>query len=69
LTLEFNREGYGAGDEVVAQLSARTPAGGPAMGASASAVARVEAVEVFRGEFTTGADGDVAIRFTLPNVR
>ena len=69
LQMDFLRDGYGPGDEVMAHLKARTAGGKLATGATVMAVARVEGQEVYRDSGVVGATGDVTLSFKLPDVR
>ncbi|MEZ6114086.1 MAG: MG2 domain-containing protein [Pirellulaceae bacterium] len=64
--IEFLRDGYGPGDEVVATLHSERAEGGVPAGASVDVIARVDGVEAFRGQAQIDEAGDCTARFTLP---
>lgn len=64
--IKFLRDGYGAGDEVVASLHADRAEGGIPSGAPVTVMARVDGTEVFRGTTSVDAKGNCQARFKLP---
>jgi hypothetical protein len=64
--ITFVRDGYGPGDDVTAGLSVKRAEGGIPVGASVTAIARVDGVEVFRGPSTIDALGTCQVMFQLP---
>ncbi|MBW3596082.1 MAG: A-macroglobulin complement component [Planctomycetes bacterium] len=64
--IEFLRDGYGAGDTVVATLHVERAEGGVPAGAPVTVIARVDGQEVFRGPAKVNDDGDANVRFELP---
>jgi len=62
----FLRDGYGPGDDVVATVHADRAEGGAADGATVTAVARVDGVEVFRGPSRFDDRGNCRVSFKLP---
>ncbi len=65
--IEFLRDGYGPGDTVVATLEATRAEGGVPEGATVTAIARVDGVEVARVPVTMSNTGSAEARFDLPN--
>jgi uncharacterized protein YfaS (alpha-2-macroglobulin family) len=64
--IKFLRDGYGAGDTVVATLHTERAEGGIPAGAPVTVLARVDGVEVFRGPAQVDGDGNATARFELP---
>jgi uncharacterized protein YfaS (alpha-2-macroglobulin family) len=64
--IKFIRDGYGAGDEVVASLHADRAEGGAPTGAPVTVIARVDGAEVFRGASKIDDKGNCQARFKLP---
>lgn len=64
--LQFVKKAYGPGEEVTAVLGATRAEGGIPAGAAVTAVATVDAKEVFRGSFALDARGGLTVRFRLP---
>ncbi len=64
--IKFLRDGYGAGDEVVASLHADRAEGGTPAGVPVTVLARVDGAEVFRGTTSIDAKGNCQARFKLP---
>lgn len=64
--IEFLREGYGPGDEVVAILDAKRAEGGVPADAAVEIIARVDEAETWRANATIGDDGLLEARFRLP---
>lgn len=64
--IKFLRDGYGAGDTVVATLHTERAEGGIPAGAPVTVIARVDGAEVFRGPSKVDANGDATARFELP---
>ncbi|XAM01447.1 MG2 domain-containing protein [Phycisphaeraceae bacterium D3-23] len=64
--IEFLRDGYGPGDTVVATLEAERAEGGVPEGATVTAIARVDGVEVARVPVTMSNAGNAEARFELP---
>jgi hypothetical protein len=64
--IKFIRDGYGAGDEVVATLHAERAEGGIPTDAPVMVIARVDGVEAFRGPAKIDAKGNCQARFKLP---
>ncbi|MBI4574718.1 MAG: A-macroglobulin complement component [Planctomycetes bacterium] len=64
--VEFLRKGYGPGEEVTALLEATRAEGGIPAGARVTAVARVDGLEVHRGEASLDATGRLSVKFRLP---
>ena len=64
--IEFLRDGYGPGDTVVATLEATRAEGGVPEGATVTAIARVDGVEVARVPVTMSNTGNAEARFELP---
>ncbi|MFI4862058.1 MAG: MG2 domain-containing protein, partial [Phycisphaerales bacterium JB063] len=64
--IEFLRDGYGPGDTVVATLEAERAEGGVPEGATVTAIARVDGVEVARVPVTMSNTGNAEARFELP---
>lgn len=64
--IKFIREGYGAGDEVVATLHADRAEGGTPAGARVTILARVDGAEIFRGPASIDNSGHCLARFKLP---
>ena len=64
--IEFLRDGYGPGDTVVATLEATRAEGGVPEGATVTAIARVDGVEVARVPVTMSNAGTSEARFELP---
>ena len=65
--ITFLRDGYGAGDEVVATLEVTRAEGGVPVGAKVDALARLDGVVVHRGSAGTVDDaGRAGVRFRLP---
>jgi len=65
--IEFLRDGYGPGDTVVATLEATRAEGGVPEGATVTAIARVDGVEVARVPINMSQKGTAEARFELPN--
>jgi hypothetical protein len=64
--IRFLRDGYGAGDEVVASLHAVRAEGGVPTGATVTVLARIDGVDVFRGGVLINEQGSGVARFSLP---
>jgi len=64
--IKFIRDGYGAGDEVVARLHTERAEGGIPVGAKVTVIARVDGREAFRGPAKVNAKGNCVARFKLP---
>ncbi|MBI3722541.1 hypothetical protein HY251_01080, partial [bacterium] len=64
--LEFAKKAYGPGERVSATLKAERAEGGVPLGASATAVATVDGVEVHRSEVSLDASGLCSVSFSLP---
>ncbi len=64
--IKFLRDGYGAGDTVVATLHTERAEGGIPAGAPVTVIARVDGAEVFRGSAQVDENGDATARFELP---
>jgi len=64
--IEFLRDGYGPGDEVVATLEVERAEGGIPAGAKVTVIARVDGQEVFRGPSRVDDQGHCEARFPLP---
>jgi len=64
--IEFLRDGYGPGDTVVATLEATRAEGGVPEGATVTAIARVDGVDVARVPVTMSNAGTSEARFELP---
>ncbi|MEM9415027.1 MAG: MG2 domain-containing protein [Planctomycetota bacterium] len=64
--IAFLRDGYGPGDTVVATLEAERAEGGVPEGATVTAIARVDGVEVARVPVTMSNTGNAEARFELP---
>jgi hypothetical protein len=64
--IKFLRDGYGAGDTVVATLHTERAEGGIPAGAPVTVIARVDGAEVFRGPAQVDDKGDATARFELP---
>ncbi len=64
--IKFIRDGYGAGDEVVASLHAERAEGGVPGGAAVVVIARVDGAETFRGPARIDGQGNCLARFKLP---
>ena len=65
--IQFTRDGYGAGDSVRASLSIERAEGGPPIGASVTAIARLDGTEVYRGlAQTVSESGLIDTEFKLP---
>lgn len=62
----FLRDGYGPGDKVTATLHTERAEGGAPAGAKVAAIARVDGVEVFRGDTAVDAAGNAYVQFDLP---
>ena len=56
--IKFLRDGYGAGDEVVATLHAERAEGGLPAGSAVTVMARVDGAEVFQGPAQIDAQGN-----------
>ena len=66
MKLEFDRKGYGAGDEVMADFSMRNLDDAPIKHYSGEFTVSLDGQALKKGSFTTNADGKVALSFTLP---
>ncbi|MFN0054841.1 MAG: MG2 domain-containing protein, partial [Planctomycetales bacterium] len=64
--IKFLRDGYGAGDEVVATIHVERAEGGTPVDARLTVTARVDDAEAYRGSATLDHEGNGAIRFPLP---
>src|SRR6185436_13814074 len=64
--IKFVRDGYGAGDEVVATLHAERAEGGVPSGVPVTVIARVDGEEAFRGPAQIDQQGNCQARFKLP---
>ncbi len=64
--LEFEKKAYGPGEKVSATLKATRAEGGVPTGATATAVATVDGVEVHRSEVALDASGGCTVSFSLP---
>lgn len=64
--LEFTKKGYGAGDRAQAKLEVERAEGGFPVGATVTAVARIDGSEVFRGSLNVNDNGKCFIDFDLP---
>lgn len=64
--IKFLRDGYGAGDEVVATLHADRAEGGIPADAPVRVIARVDGAEVYRGTSKIDDKGNCLARFKLP---
>lgn len=64
--IKFLRDGYGAGDEVVAALHAERAEGGVPRGAAVTVTARVDGAQVFHGPAKIDDHGNCLARFKLP---
>lgn len=65
--LEFTRDSYAPGDEVVADFSAERTEGGAVANQALRITATVDGVETFKSEDTkTSGNGTSQVRFTLP---
>ena len=64
--IKFIRDGYGAGDEVVASLHAERAEGGVPAGSAVTVIARVDGTETFRGPAQIDDKGNCLARFKLP---
>ena len=65
--IEFVRDGYGPGDDVVAILEASRAEGGVPAGAAVDIVATVDGIDVYQGATEIDAKGYCEARFELPN--
>jgi len=65
--IEFLRDGYGPGDDVVATLEVKRAEGGVPEGAKVTVIARVDGAEVFRGRTQVDSQGVCEARFRLPD--
>ena len=65
--IEFVREGYGPGDDVVAILEAGRAEGGVPAGAAVDIVATIDGIDVYQGATEIDAKGYCEARFELPN--
>ena len=65
--LEFTRDSYAPGDEVIADFAAERAEGGAAADAALQIIATVDGETVFEQSTTTSAAGTAQIRFTLPS--
>ncbi|MBS0202999.1 MAG: A-macroglobulin complement component [Planctomycetes bacterium] len=65
--IKFIRDGYGAGDEVVATLHADRAEGGVPANSAVTVIARVDGTEVYRGSTKIDQQGNCLARFKLPN--
>ena len=65
--IEFTREGYGPGDLVRATVKADRAEGGIPVGATVTAIARVDGSEVFKKSgYAIAKDGTCSVEFDLP---
>ena len=64
--IKFLRDGYGAGDEVIATLHAERTEGGVPAGSAVTVIARVDGEEAFRGPTQIDEKGNCQARFKLP---
>ena len=64
--IKFLRDGYGAGDEVVAMLSVERAEGGFPSGAKVTVTTRVDGAQVFKGSAKIDDKWNCASRFKLP---
>ena len=64
--IKFLRDGYGAGDEVVATLHADRAEGGIPVDAPVTVIARVDGAEAYRGTSKIDDKGNCLARFKLP---
>lgn len=62
----FGRDGYGPGDTVSGSLSVKRAEGGVPVAANVQVVARIDGIEVFRGQSTVTVAGDAPFEFVLP---
>ncbi len=65
--IEFVRDGYGPGDDVVAILEAGRAEGGVPAGAAVDIIATVDGIDVYQGAGEIDARGYCEARFGLPN--
>jgi MG2 domain len=63
----FVRDGYGPGDTVGAGLHVNRAEGGIPSGAKVSVIARVDEVDVWRGETVVDGSGNASVSFKLPS--
>ncbi len=64
--IKFLRDGYGAGDTVVATLHTERAEGGVPSGAPVTVIARVDGMEAYRGATQVDPEGNATARFDLP---
>lgn len=62
----FAREGYGPGDTVSGSLNVKRSEGGIPAGANVQVLARIDGIEVFRGQSQVTSTGDAPFEFGLP---
>ena len=66
MRLDFDRRGYGAGDDVTADFSMRNLDDAPIKHYSGEFTVSLDGQTQKKGSFTTNADGKAALSFTLP---
>ena len=67
MTLDFEKKGYGAGDEVMADFSMRNLDDAPIKHYNGEFTVSLDGAALKKGSFTTNTDGKTTLSFTLPS--